>query len=145
MSCISFYQTTSISFDKLFDLNLRISDKYWILKHCFMNIGSKITQLRKQNNWSQEELAQHVESSRIMIGKYERAENLPSVDVLVRLAKAFNVSVDYLIGEGANASYDKDMIKRLEEVENLPSKEKDRIFHYIDLIIRDYKAKAAYA
>ena len=46
---------------------------------------------------------------------------------------------------GANASYDKDMIKRLEEVENLPPQEKDRIFHFIDLIIRDFKTSRAYA
>jgi len=69
---------------------------------------------------------------------------LPSVEVLVRLAKAFNVSVDYILGEGANASYDKNMIKRLEEVENLPPQEKDRIFYFIDLIIRDFKASKAY-
>ena len=69
---------------------------------------------------------------------------MPSVEVLVRLAKAFNVSVDYILGEGANASYDKNMIKRLEEVENLPPQEKDRIFYFIDLIIRDFKASKAY-
>lgn len=110
-----------------------------------MNIGSKITELRKKNNWSQEELAKQIDSSRVMIGKYERGDNSPSVEVLVRLAKAFNVSVDFLLGEGANASYDKEMIKRLEEVENLPPLEKDRIFHFIDLIIRDFKTSRAYA
>lgn len=63
----------------------------------------------------------------------------------MRLAKAFEVSVDFLLGEGANASYDKEMIKRLEAIENLPPQEKDRIFNFIDLIIRDNKAKQAYA
>lgn len=109
------------------------------------NIGSKITELRKQNSWSQEELANQIDSSRIMIGKYERGDNSPSVEVLVRLAKAFNVSVDYILGEGANASYDKEMIKRLESVESLPADEKKRIFHYIDLVIRDHKTSQAYA
>ena len=72
-------------------------------------------------------------------------ENSPSIKVLVRVAKIFDVSIDYLIGEGDNAAYNKDMIKRLEAVENLPPQEKDRIFHFIDLIIRDNKAKQAYA
>jgi len=80
-----------------------------------------------------------------MIGKYERGENSLSIEVLVRLAKFFDVSIDYLIGEGANAAYNKDTTKRLEAVEDLPSQEKDRIFHFIDLIIRDNKAKQAYA
>ncbi len=68
-----------------------------------------------------------------------------SVDAAKKIADAFDVSLDYLVGEGANASYDKEMIKRLEAVENLPPQEKDRIFHFIDLIIRDNKAKQAYA
>ncbi|WP_202405916.1 hypothetical protein [Hufsiella ginkgonis] len=68
----------------------------------------------------------------------------PSIEVIARLAKAFEVSVDYLLGEGLNASYDKEMIKRLDELESLPEEEKRRIFEYIDLIIRDYKTKKNY-
>jgi transcriptional regulator with XRE-family HTH domain len=109
------------------------------------NIGNRITQLRKAKNWSQEDLAKKINSSRIMIGKYERSDNTPSLDVIVKLAKVFDVSVDYLIGEGINASYDKEMLNRLEGMETLPSEEKQRIFHYIDLIIRDNKARQAYA
>ncbi|MBB5648942.1 hypothetical protein [Pedobacter cryoconitis] len=59
-------------------------------------------------------------------------------------AKAFQVSVDYLLGQGPNASYDKEMIKRLDELETLPESEKQHIFHYMDLIIRDYKTKKTY-
>lgn len=55
-----------------------------------------------------------------MIGKYEREDNSPSIEVIVKLAKAFQVSVDYLLGEGPNASYDKDMIQCLDELETLP-------------------------
>lgn len=50
-----------------------------------------------------------------------------------------------LPGEGMNAAYDKELVKRLDEVENLPAEEKQRIFHYMDLVIRDYKAKSAYS
>ncbi|ALO13866.1 Putative PBSX repressor [Salinivirga cyanobacteriivorans] len=110
-----------------------------------LNIGERIIQLRKAKNWSQDELAKHVNASRIMIGKYERGDNAPSVEVLLKLAKAFGVSLDYLVGEGVNAAFDKEMINRLENVENLPQEEKERIFHFIDLIIRDHKAGQAYA
>jgi transcriptional regulator with XRE-family HTH domain len=109
-----------------------------------VNIGERITQLRKAKNWSQDELAKEIGSSRVMIGKYEREDNSPSIEVIVKLAKAFQVSVDYLLGEGPNASYDKDMIQRLDELETLPEDEKQRIFHYMDLIIRDYKTKKTY-
>lgn len=110
-----------------------------------VNIGERITSLRKAKNWSQEDLATKIDASRVMIGKYERGDNLPSVEVIVKLANAFEVSVDFLLGEGLNASYDKEMIKRLDELESLPKEKKSQILEYIDLIIRDYKAKAAYA
>ena len=110
-----------------------------------LNIGERIVQLRKAKNWSQEDLAKQVSASRIMIGKYERNDNAPSIEVLLKLSKVFGVSIDYLVGEGVNASFDKEMINRLENVENLHEEEKNRIFHFIDLIIRDAKAKQAYA
>lgn len=109
-----------------------------------ITIGERITQLRKQKSWSQDELAQQVNSSRVMIGKYERGDNLPSIEVIVKLAKAFEVSADFLLGEGQNATYDKEMVNRLDQVESLPAPEKQRILDYMDLVIRDYKTKAAY-
>ena len=110
-----------------------------------VNIGERIMQLRKAKSWSQDELAKKIEASRVMIGKYEREDNSPSIEVIVKLAKAFEVSVDYLLGEGLNATYDKEMVKRLDELENLPQDEKQQVFHYMDLVIRDYKTKKAYA
>ena len=110
-----------------------------------VTIGERIITLRKTKNWSQDELAKEIDSSRIMIGKYERGDNLPSIEVIIKLAKAFYVSVDFLLGEGPNASYDKEMLKRLDELENLPADEKTHIFHYMDLIIRDYKTKRTYS
>jgi len=110
-----------------------------------VSIGERITQLRKHKGWSQDELAKQIDSSRIMIGKYERGDNSPSIEVFVKLAKAFEVSVDFLLGEGQNATFDKEMVKRLDQVESLPDQEKKRIFDYMDLIIRDYKTKTAYS
>ncbi len=79
-----------------------------------------------------------------MVGNYERGENIPSIDVVIRIANAFQVSIDFLLGVSNNPSFDKEMIKRLDEVEKLPQKEKQLIFHYMDLIIRDYKTKTTY-
>ncbi|WP_238325389.1 helix-turn-helix domain-containing protein [Lunatimonas lonarensis] len=79
-----------------------------------------------------------------MIGKYERGDNSPSIEAIVKLARAFGVSVDYLLGEGLNAAYDKEMVRRLDDVESLPAEEKQRIYHYMDLVIRDYRTKKTY-
>ena len=109
------------------------------------NIGEHIIQLRKAKKWSQEQLANQVGSSRVMIGNYERSDHTPSIDVVVKIAKAFGVSVDYLVGEGLNASFDKETLERLENIETLPSEQRKRIFEYIDLIVRDHKARQAYS
>lgn len=63
--------------------------------------------LRKSKNWSQSELATNSGVSREMIGKYERGEAVPSIDAPKKIADAFEVSMDYLVGEGINASFDK--------------------------------------
>ena len=110
-----------------------------------LNIGERITQLRKQKGWSQNDLAKAIEASRDMIGKYERNDNLPSVEVAFKLADIFEVSVDYLLGKGQHASYDKETIKRLESIENLDSETRKTLFQVIDTFLRDSKARKAYS
>ncbi|MEW7278194.1 helix-turn-helix transcriptional regulator [Aquimarina sp. 2201CG1-2-11] len=109
-----------------------------------LNIGDRITTLRKQKGWSQSDLAKEIEASRDMIGKYERNDNLPSVEVAFKLADIFEVSVDYLLGKGQHASYDKDTIRRLEDIENLDTDTKQTLFTIIDTFLRDSKARKAY-
>ena len=60
---------------------------------------------------------------------------------MVKLARAFKVSIDYLVGEGQHATYDKEMVKPLDQIEELPEEENQRINHFMDLIIRDHTAK----
>lgn len=107
-----------------------------------LDIGSKIIGLRKAKNWSQEELAKKIGSSRVMIGNYERNENTPSVDILLKIARVFDVSVDYLIGEGQLSSYDKDVLKRINDIEHLPEEDKQHIFYLIDNLVKAAKLKA---
>ncbi|SEB38752.1 DNA-binding transcriptional regulator, XRE-family HTH domain [Tenacibaculum sp. MAR_2009_124] len=106
-----------------------------------LDIGSRITTLRKKLNLSQSELAKKVEVSRTIIGNYERNENTPSIEILLKIAKIFNVSVDYLIGEGSLSSYDKDVLKRINDIEALPNEDKKHIFYLIDNLVKAAKLK----
>jgi len=107
-------------------------------------ISSIITDLRKEKKWSQSDLAEKSGVSREMISKYERRLAIPSIEAAKKIADALEVSLDFLVGEGQNASFDKKTLQRLEEVEALPPQEKARVFHYIDLIVRDFKTAKAY-
>lgn len=110
-----------------------------------LNIGSKIAELRKAKKMSQAELATAVGASRDIIGKYERNDNLPSIEMALKLANVFDVSVDYLLGEGQHASYDKETIKRLQEIQNMKPDFRAHLFSVIDSVIRDYKTQQAYS
>jgi Zn-dependent peptidase ImmA (M78 family)/DNA-binding XRE family transcriptional regulator len=61
-----------------------------------MTIGQRIKQARKANNMSLRNLAEIVEISPMAISKYERDLDIPSSRVLLRLAQALGVSVDFL-------------------------------------------------
>jgi hypothetical protein len=52
--------------------------------------------------------------------------------------------LDYLAGEGQNASFDKETLTRLENIERLPQKKKEQLFELIDVIIRDHYTEQAY-
>ncbi len=53
----------------------------------------------------------------------------------------FNVSVDFLIGEGELAALEKDLLKRIEDIEKLDEATKQHLFFLIDNVIQNYKNK----
>jgi transcriptional regulator with XRE-family HTH domain len=110
-----------------------------------MNTGKIIADLRDAKGWSQTDLADKSGVSRVMIGKYEREEAVPSIDAAKKIADALEVSLDYLVGEGINSKLDKKTLKRLEELELLEEDKKHTLFDLIDTYIRDFKARKAYA
>ena len=110
-----------------------------------LDIGNKIIQLRKQNNLSQSELAKKIGASRTIVGNYERNSNTPSIEILLKIAKVFNVSVDYLIGEGKLSSYDKEVLKRIEDIEQLDQETRKNLFFLIDNVIQNFKTKQAFS
>lgn len=64
-----------------------------------MSFGTILKKLRQDNNLTQDELAKKIETSRSNIANYENDKNMPSVDILEKLAKLFNVTIDYLLGK----------------------------------------------
>ena len=110
-----------------------------------MNTGKIIERLRKQQNWSQSELADKTNVSRVMIGKYEREEAVPSIEAAKSIADAFDVSLDYLVGEGQISTYNKEIIKRIDDIENLDEDTKNKLFFLIDNVIQNFKTKKAFA
>jgi len=63
-----------------------------------MSIGKIIKELRKENNMTQEDLAEKLGITRGAIGLYERGERKVNYETVNRLADIFGVSSDYLLG-----------------------------------------------
>lgn len=66
------------------------------------------------------------------------------MEVIIKLAKVFNVSVDYLIGEGELASLDKDLLRRIEDIEKLDEETRRHLLFLVDNVIQNYKTKKAF-
>lgn len=76
-----------------------------------------------------------------IIGRYEREEIKPSIDVAAKIADALGVTIDYLLGKSDNMVLDKKTMQRLEDIEQLPDEDKMHIFYTIDNLIKAAKLK----
>ena len=103
--------------------------------------GKKLAECRKVKSLSQKELAKIFKTSHTTIGKYERDEMIPSIEVAKKLARILDTTVGYLLGETEKADLFKDpkMLKRLQDILNLPQKEKESILMTIDHFIKAAK------
>ncbi|MCX7745798.1 MAG: helix-turn-helix domain-containing protein [Clostridia bacterium] len=60
-------------------------------------IGQKIRELRKIYNLSQDDLAKHLDVQRTSITLYENGNAIPPTLTIIKLAKLFNVTTDYIL------------------------------------------------
>ncbi|HZK18312.1 MAG TPA: helix-turn-helix transcriptional regulator [Clostridia bacterium] len=58
----------------------------------------RIQQLRKENMWTQYELAERLELSRSAIASWETGRREPDLKTILKLANLFHVTLDYLVG-----------------------------------------------
>ena len=63
-----------------------------------MEFNEKLQKLRKEQNLTQEELAEKLFVSRTAISKWESGRGYPSIDSLKAIAKYFHITIDELIG-----------------------------------------------
>jgi len=109
-----------------------------------MILGQKINQIRKQKALSQAALGKAIGTSGDVIGRYERGDIKPSIEVVLKIAEVLEVSVDYLVGN-TSLELDKRLLKRIEDLSKMPEEEKLSLFKVIDAYVRDFNAQKAYS
>jgi transcriptional regulator with XRE-family HTH domain len=78
------------------------------------------------------------------VGKYERDEVKPTIDVVKKLADVLDTTVGYLLGETEDRELLKDpsMMKRLNDIAKFPEQDKHCILSALDAMINSVKLKA---
>ncbi len=107
------------------------------------NFPKKLKELRTKKGWSQGQLGKKIGADLQRISKYERGVMWPTMELMVRIAKVFDVSVDYLIREEKNVAVNKiknqELLHKIEEVNELPEKDQHAIISFLDAFIKRRK------
>ena len=73
-----------------------------------MNIGTKIIEIRKQKNMTQEDFAKIFHVTRQTVSNWENKKSYPDLQTLVQISNEFNVSLDTMLKEDMN------MVKKID-------------------------------
>ena len=111
-----------------------------------VSLGQKLKQLRQERGWSQDEFAFHAQIDGRQVSRYENDRVMPSVEVVIKMAKAFNVSLDYLLFEEVSRRPLEPKIStlapRVLALQDLSEEDEKSLLHMIDAIEAKNKLKA---
>lgn len=110
-----------------------------------MTIAERIRLIRKQKNLAQKELAEKASVNLKSLSRYELGASIPPADILKQIADALEVTTDILLGDDHTEITDKALLEKMEIIQQLEPKEKSVVYTFLDMVIRDHKAKQAYA
>jgi transcriptional regulator with XRE-family HTH domain len=103
-------------------------------------LGQRIRRLRKERGLTQAQLAEQMGIAEILISDYERGRLRVSAETAVRLALAFGVSTDELLGV-ARAKVDwalpnLALVRRMQRIETLPLHQRRALITTIDSFLK---------
>ena len=109
-----------------------------------MTISDRIKQLRQERGWTQSELGEQLHVHQKQISSYERGVNLPSTEILIKMAEVFNVTLDYLAFESQGQSakiniQDRELLRRFEAVDPLPEPYRVMAREMLDLLVLKHR------
>ncbi len=107
-----------------------------------MSIANKIKNLRTSKHLKQEDLAKKIGVSRLMLGRYERGEAIPSAETLQKIAQVLEVSTDYLLSsdeknEDSPGFGDKALQKYLIEIDKMSDEERGHVKYILDAVVKN--------
>lgn len=110
-----------------------------------MTIAERIRLTRQKKKLSQAELAEASGVNKKSLSRYELGTSVPPADALKAIADALSVSADYLLSDDPVMIKDKDLLEKFEVVQEIDGDARHVINNFLDMAIRDHKARKAYA
>lgn len=105
----------------------------------------RLRELRTRKGLRQKELAHLVGLHYNHIGRYERGESQPSADALQRLAKALEISLDYLVSgsEGSAPApavgADSELAEKFRQAQGLSERDRELVKEFLDAFLTKRK------
>lgn len=106
-----------------------------------ITFGKRLTEVRKLRKLSQDELGKKVEVHGAVIGRYERDEVKPSIEVAKALSEALEVSLDYLVGS-TDTLLDKSIVNKILDIQKLKPNDKEHVFALLDAFLKQTKIQS---
>jgi transcriptional regulator with XRE-family HTH domain len=103
-------------------------------------LQDRLLEARKKKGISQQDLGKIAKVHFTNVGKYERGESVPAADILNRIAKALEVSTDYLLNgtlndKSADTLTDEELLEQFRKVEQFPAHKKKLVKEFLDAFI----------
>ena len=108
-----------------------------------MTFGERLALVRKRKKLSQAEVGKLIGINGDAYGRYERSEVKPTIEMALKIAKALEVSLDFLTGN-SDIELDKASLNRVQEITKLSENDQNHIFITLDALIRDFKNKQSF-
>ena len=106
--------------------------------------GQRLARIRKAKGYTQVELAKKLDMIQVLISDYECDKLRPYHEIIVRLAKALEISTDELLGvkpfEGKDVKVSLKLRRRLQKIDSLPPAKQKVILQTIDTYIKGVEA-----
>ncbi len=107
-----------------------------------MSFGKRLKEVRTSKKISQEELSSRIGIHANHLSRYERDLTQPSIEVVKKIAKALEISIDALVfGEANNEGNlsDNELISLFKNIENFSNEDKTIVKTLIDAFITKRK------
>lgn len=106
-----------------------------------ITFGKRLTEVRKDKKMSQDEVGKLVGVHGAVIGRYEREEVKPSIEMATQLAEVLEISLDYLVGS-TDVLLEKNIVSKILDIQKLKENDRQHVFALLDAFLKQTKLQS---